>query len=164
MNNEIKEILDKLKSGFCSALTYEKLLDYITNLQKKYDKALTDLVKESHTRMELENKITDLQEENEKLLEKFSNKIEEVSDLIKENERLKERCEYLQRSCKRKEEQMLDYRMEYMEQEDYKSRNEKAIEFIEHENFKRKLLGFSENKYLKNIQKELIEILKGEDK
>ena len=50
-------------------------------------------------------------------------------ELRKENQNLKERCEYLQRSCERKEEQMLDYRQEYMEQENYKSRIDKAIEY-----------------------------------
>lgn len=53
-----------------------------------------------------------------------------ITNLEKERAIYKARCEYLQRSCERKEEQMLDYRMEYMEQEDYKSRNEKAIEDI----------------------------------
>ena len=38
MNNEIKEILDKLQYGFCSELTYEKLLYYITNLQQELEK------------------------------------------------------------------------------------------------------------------------------
>ena len=53
-----------------------------------------------------------------------------ITNLQKENEKLKERCDYLQRSCDRKEEQRDDARAEYMEQEDYKSRNEKAVEYI----------------------------------
>ena len=116
MNNEIKEIDNS------------DLMELLETTSKKEFYRLTldhELV------VRLYNWVTNLQEENKELLEKFSNKIEEVSNLIKENECFKVRCEYLQRSCERKEKQMLDYRMEYMEQEDYKSRNEKAIEDID---------------------------------
>lgn len=37
-NQNIKEILNKLQYGFCSQLTYEKLLDYITNLQQENER------------------------------------------------------------------------------------------------------------------------------
>jgi len=93
MNNEIKEILEvngdkynvnlpkEVKEAF-TCIDYElsvcncelpKILDCITNLQEKYDKALTDLVHEGHKRIELENKITNLQEENERLKEIVEN-------------------------------------------------------------------------------------------
>ena len=59
-----------------------------------------------------------------------------ITNLQEENKELKERCDYLQRSCDRKEEQRDDARMEYMEQEDYKSRCEKAIEYIKQQDMK----------------------------
>lgn len=60
MKEEIKEILDYIDDRIISNEKWNKIKDYITNLQESYDKALTDLVHESHTRMEL-------QEENERL-------------------------------------------------------------------------------------------------
>lgn len=55
-----------------------------------------------------------------------------IENLQEENKAIKERCEYLQRSCDRKEEQRDDARREYMEQEDYKSRNKKTRNFLKH--------------------------------
>ena len=43
---------------------------------------------------------------------------------------LQERCEYLQRSCERKEDEILSLRDECVDGEMYKSRNEKAIELL----------------------------------
>ena len=76
MNNEIKEILNDVfdfeyyiqdynyKYKRISLDDLKQIKDYMINLQEKYDKALNDLVHESHKRIELENKITNLQEEN----------------------------------------------------------------------------------------------------
>lgn len=66
MSDEIKEILDRCYP-YLFGDEVDKLGNYITNLQEKYDKALTDLVHESHKRIELENKITNLQQENQEL-------------------------------------------------------------------------------------------------
>ena len=72
-----------------------------------------------------------------------------------ENERLKEQCKEWKENHKAvciQRDNILDNIVKNTEERiDYKSRNEKAKEFIEHENFKRTLLSFSENKYLKNI-------------
>ncbi len=66
MKDEIKEILEfdfQSQGERIEINEYERdiLKDYITNLQEKYDKALTDLVHESHTRIKLERKITNSQ-------------------------------------------------------------------------------------------------------
>ena len=90
MNNEIKEILDDLdycKNRQCGNILLKHnecdlLLDYITNLQtieQQYSAILSE-------NAELENKITNLQEENERLKEmvdwndKVANKKQEIID------------------------------------------------------------------------------------
>ena len=94
MNDEIKECLDSLyyQDDF-SSISYDKLLDYITNLQENNDNQMKYIAG-------LLVQITNLQQENERLKEYY--------DLIVEfNEK------NLDRFC------------------DYKSRCEKAIEYIE---------------------------------
>lgn len=49
------------------------------------------------------------------------------------------------------------------ENEDYKTRIDKAIEYLEHEQFKRTILGLGRDKYLDAIKNKTIEILKGEE-
>ena len=98
MNDEIKEILDNLRHySFCfdnydlEKTWVNKLLDYITNLQtieQQYGAILSENV-------ELENKITNLQEENEKLLKicgdydkqanNYKSRIEKAVEYIKRN-------------------------------------------------------------------------------
>jgi nicotinic acid phosphoribosyltransferase len=82
-----------------------------------------------------------------------------ITKLEKEKTAIKERCEYLQRSCERKEEQMLNYREEYLCQEDYKTRCQLAIEYIKD---KQKI----QYKYaLSHIEcDELLNILQGDNK
>ena len=119
MKDEIKEILEYLK---CEEEYYdgieevvlssdekvierddiELLLDYITNLQtieREYSAILSE-------NAELENKITNLQEENERLKEENKHIFANVNDdqLLRSNA------------------------MNYAELQDYKTRNEKAIE------------------------------------
>ena len=136
MNNEIKEIIEYFKDDIDyleEALKYpnfkgryitirdkeceylRKLLDYITKLQL-IEQEYSPLLSEN---AELENKITNLQEKNE--------------DLREENKRLGELCN------KYEEEHSTAFnlwkmRMEemptYEEKEDYKSRCEKAIEYL----------------------------------
>lgn len=86
MNDEIKEILERIKTYpeklYCLSEKEKRiLLDYITNLQQ-------------------------------------------------ENERLKERVAYLERSNNRREDTIIGLRFEVAEQEDYKSRCEKAIPIL----------------------------------
>ena len=125
MKDEIKEILDRLeKIGFYANVPKElvymttnitpqeckTLLDYITNLQKYYN----DNVNEYE---ELIVKYSNLQEENENLKEEINNIIRiEITkkELQEENERLKE----------------LNVCVGCNNNPDYKSRIEKAIEYI----------------------------------
>ena len=87
--------------------------------------------------------ITNLQQENEKLKEQLQNK-----GIIKTCEN----CEWFG-TCPH------SYR-EY----DYKSRCEKAIEYINHENFKRTILvGVGTKKYTRNILDNVLNILNGSD-
>lgn len=119
MNDEIKEILLEWKNGVetgtdkndikVGGICYEwkdleVLLDYITNLQQ----------------------------DNE-ILAKRINELKNIKDerfynLQQENERLKERVAYLERSNNRREDTIIGLRFEVAEQEDYKSRCEKASE------------------------------------
>lgn len=93
-----------------------------------------------------------------------SDVIKYITILEEENERLKEKCDYLQRSCDRKEEQRDDARMEYMEQEDYKTRCEKAIEYINKNiliSFDK--VGFKKDKVAGIVVDKLLNILYGGD-
>lgn len=68
---------------------------------------------------------------------------------------LQERCEYLQRSCERKEDEIMSLRDECVDGETYKSRIDKAVEYIEND-----LKSF-----LYSIEyKTLLNILQGSDK
>ena len=81
--------------------------------------------------------------------------------IYKDYYNLKERCEYLQRSCERKEEQRDTARMEYMEQEDYKSRIDKAVDYIKQESW----FCYKDNEEVidRTPVEKLLNILKGED-
>lgn len=72
MNNDIKEILaymmqyveNKYEHDSEPMLNWKDIkciLDYITNLQEKYNKALNDLVKESHKNIKAIEKIKKIQ-------------------------------------------------------------------------------------------------------
>ena len=117
------------------------ILDYITNLQQKYDRALKDNVKESHRRMELENTL-------HKIMISDGETTTPILDLIKENERLKLEkdtksaseiiCESLHDVYKSRCEELQKDRDYWQQQyniyanlsEDYKSSCEKAVEYI----------------------------------
>lgn len=92
MNNEIKEILDRLKY-----IVFNEIIDYGEELSLNECKLLLDY----------------------------------ITNLQQENERLKERVAYLERSNNRREDTIIGLRFEVAEQEDYKSRCEKAIELLE---------------------------------
>ena len=83
INDEIKLILKKLKIVseeqerglyLCDKEHSKILLDYITNLQQKYDRALEDSVKETHKLMEIRKYLKDNEreygslEDNEKII------------------------------------------------------------------------------------------------
>jgi len=53
-----------------------------------------------------------------------------IANLVEENEKSKERISYLERSNDRREDTILGLRQEIAEQEDYKSRCEKASELL----------------------------------
>jgi DNA repair exonuclease SbcCD ATPase subunit len=144
MNDEIKEILDKLKDNNWYEeldLTGTKwielkqeetnqLLDYITNLQQENDN--------------LKNIISSVKED-------FLNANNELTNLQQENERLK---------TKTKEQSLLLIDYQDMEQklEDYKSRIEKAVEYIK---LRKKICERQENMTGINILVELLNILEG---
>ena len=145
MNDEIKEILDRLKGQdntyhyclkkdisfndnmYCSHI----LLDYITNLQQ----AIKD------TKDTADDMLYELQQENERLKENNSNMQEEMARVWEENERLKQEYINVRNYIKMRnvntevEDKALLYKIEleninkkkYL---DYKSRCEKAIEYI----------------------------------
>ena len=83
INDEIKLILKKLKIVseeqerglyLCDKEHSKILLDYITNLQQKYDRALEDSVKETHKLMAIRKYLKDNEreygslEDNEKII------------------------------------------------------------------------------------------------
>lgn len=141
-NEEIKENLSEMLFN-----RDERLLDVITNLQEKLEVSKTN---EETYRLEMLD-ITKCLGLDENTI--FDEVKEKATNLQEENERLKMDIRYWEDK----------WQYTKFSDKDYKSRIDKAKEFIEHENFKRTLLGFSENKYLKNIQKELLNILGGDE-
>ena len=113
MSEEIKEIISLLKStSWCKEA--EQIEDCITNLQQENENQKELIRKQSkrNSRQRLANtKQQDL-----------------ILKLQQENERLKERVAYLERSNNRREDTIIGLRFEVAEQEDYKSRCEKAID------------------------------------
>ena len=119
-NEEIKEILEKPNvysfNDECYLYfgDYNKLKDYITNLQQENENQKELIRKQSkrNSRQRLANtKQQDL-----------------ILKLQQEKERLKERVAYLERSNNRREDTIIGLRFEVAEQEDYKSCCEKASE------------------------------------
>lgn len=112
MNDEIKEILDDLKNieDYLSFSEANKLLDYITNLKQENERL-----------KKLEYKFFYCSEDEESFtLEDYLELGNKVYDLEQENERLKEK-ELLIES---------DINNAYSWLKDYKSRVEKAVEYI----------------------------------
>lgn len=166
MKDEIKEILDNTleylegidETRNIKILTTNEtniLLDYITNLQ--------DTLKDREEYcFGLETQLTNLQEENKKLKElcdkyeeEHSTTFEEWQKAIKENESLHTRIKTIKRRRKAQTAKMRKYREEITNKQnsivDYKSRNKKAIEYIN-------------THYLNANEPELLNILQGEDK
>ena len=137
MQEEINEILDKLYLNFEKAgLTVPEYSD-------------------------LRDYITNLQEELKSANESITWWSNRFNAIQKENEKLKDLCDKYEKEHSTEFKIWKDERHQLL---DYKSRNEKAIEYLEHEQFKRIQLGFGRDKYLENIKNEAINILQGVDK
>ena len=112
MNNEIKEILDKIqnvvnhKEASYNALIetkaedYKQLLDYIINLQQDYDNEQEENLKLSEWLVEKQQRIEGLEAENETLRSDFKNQVEYTNKIAEENERLKEANKILEENWK----------------------------------------------------------------
>ena len=145
MNNEIKEILEHLKNeywrkfpedGIPYKVLYmeerDLLLDYITNLQQEKEDNLKCI-------KSLKEQLESVIKNNQELLEKWHKNNDKIVNLISENERLKENNSNMQEEMARVWEEnerlktvkpcMLNFQECYVVK-DYKSRCEKAIEYI----------------------------------
>ena len=136
MNNEIKEILEKLKNKDndikgINFLKYQDLTRGEINLLLDY--------------------ITNLQQDN-KILAKRNNELKNIKDerfhnLQQENERLKETNVYCNRTdCIGRIKDSRKYDSVYQEKEDYKSRCEKASEYIK-EHYPTSTINDQDDKY-----------------
>ena len=138
MNEEIKEILkddDELlvryKDG--SFIAFDTLtidvIDYITNLQQENEDNLKCI---ESLKKQLESVIKN----NQELLEKWHKNNDKIVNLISENEKLKDIVVEKDSQLKELIIQKTDYttvNILEMKLEDYKSRNEKAIEYYKQE-------------------------------
>ena len=174
MSKEIKEILQVLdKHGILSGEQDIFLLDYITNLQqqiKEYQQDYERLyiedckLRENHNidDISLLDENYKLQQDLEKaneIIEKdrqfYKCRIDENIKLREENERLKEENKHIF-SKVNDDELLISNAMNYAEAQDYKSRNEKAIEYITNR--------FDEDKGIWIIDcYDLLDILNGSD-
>ncbi|MBQ1551245.1 MAG: hypothetical protein IIZ67_03995 [Bacilli bacterium] len=147
MKNEIKEILDFKEDADYKRLSVDEIVilkDYITNLQEEND-YLKDIV--SNT--ELSNEIKKADKWSKRELYKINyQRLKANQRLQEENERLREENERLIISLSAQEELTMN---EYNKKQDYKSRNEKAIECINNDG------SFDDHS-------EILNILKGSDK
>lgn len=133
------------------------LLDYITNLQardkyfcERMEKYCLEEKELLNKNIKLENKITNLQKERNNLKTSLDESSEIVGELEKENNILKENAEHNDKVVdKVKWNEMI-----------YKGRIEKAIEYIEENEF---YLDYKTGACIKGVMP-LLDILKGEDK
>lgn len=148
MSNEIKEILDKLRSDdyyekeYQKSIYYErdlkKLKDYIINLQQENDNKYW--------------KIKKLNEQLNDLTDDWISRGKKIEDLQQENERLKTENALVS-------DRNNDYRRT---KEYYKSIVEKSTEYIEHSWWLRTEVVYDTSKDLKDWEvKELYDILQG---
>lgn len=140
MKDEIKEILDKITDEDWyeeKDLTGTKWIE----LKQEETNLLYDYITNLQT---IEQQYSAILSENAELENKITN--------------LEERCEYLQRSCERKEDEILSLRDECVDGETYKSRIDKVIEHIEEK------VGaeIHDMMYVIDVS-DLLDILKGED-
>ena len=134
MNNEIKEILDNVRK--CCDITKDqsfvvyqrqdilKLLDCITNLQEQLHQASLDIQELTERDIECPSwcdKLTNLQQKEELLRQEINDVRKAFKWLQQENERLNHQLELQQELTERNR----------LRKHCYKSRIEKAVEYIE---------------------------------
>ena len=154
---DIKEILEEFESLFETSEApehiiedFNKIKDYITNLQE-YETIIEMEFKREYAKRYLEER----RKEEPNLLYPDSDEIyKRYYELKEENERLTQGVTLLTNK-------LIDMTKA---KENYKSRNEKAIEYINHEIFKRTILvGVGTKKYTRNILDNVLNILNGVD-
>lgn len=150
MNDEIKEILSLLNSSSWSNEA-EKIEDYITNLQQENSN-----LKFSNQALnnELGLKLYELDHLDEKRNELKKEELKEYVKLQQENERLKDIVVEKDNQIKEMILQKTDYtavNILEMKLEDYKSRCEKAIEYIEDNTYYKSHKGYVDLNDLLNI-------------
>lgn len=134
MSEEIKEILKILKeyadgstSMYPSIKLVTQLLDYITTIQQQYDEAVNQSIVDHKYASQKEDEVIELQQENERL-----------KAINNEYERLNKREDRCFKIIDVQELSSLSTHSHYIDEllnklEDYKSRNEKAIEYVKHD-------------------------------
>ena len=146
MEDEIKEIIDRLRK--CDYDDFNKLLDYITNLQER------KITKEDVDKYFEENMCVSF----DKFIENWDEQEKWVNYYKKENERLKEIAEE-HKNCTRKhwQQKCAEHCANEMI---YKSRCEKAKKYIKENEF---YLDYKTGACIKGVIP-LLNILEGEDK
>lgn len=143
MNEEIKKILDTIKdiveknddsieSLLIDITKWKLLLDYITNLQEENE--MYAQIKDTNEEIIIDKYKTlkELQEEIHKLVHTSIVQKKQINNLKKENEKLKIANDYLiGKKLIEKDKMAKEVEIKAIEQKDYKSRCEKAIEYIE---------------------------------
>ena len=99
----------------------------------------------------------------ELLKKDVSFKDKEIDRLEGENKKLKEENKYIFANIN-DDELLRSYAMNWAEANKLQHRIDEAIEYLEHEQFKRTILGFGIDKYLDAIKNKTIRILKGKRK
>ncbi len=155
MKDEIKEILDRWnkvcnKELLSTDMTLDEMIifrDYITNLQKEYEIELDENLKLSEWLVQKQKRIEELEKETDYLKDIVSNT--ELSDEIKKadkwskrelykinyqryqaNKRLREENERLKEELQQEKKDFKEANDYCFELKDYKSRNEKARNYI----------------------------------
>lgn len=138
MSNDIKFDLDKdiiMQIEMASYAEYNDTLAMMNDhLGEIYGYSNLNDVEDAqlHYEKELAYKaIKELQQEIERQSKAQVILDDMLANYKQENERLKERVAYLERSNNRREDTILSLRQEVYEQEDYKSRCEKANEYLD---------------------------------
>lgn len=148
MKDEIKEILDDLRK------TAENTIFVVCSSQEELDKmpkytANFLSINDRKARLLL-NYITNLQEENERYKRIFEGK-ERFSKIMSDD------IDFIIMSKADYDRQLDDIELELI---DYRSRNEKAIEYIKHEWFKREQIGISHLSFSYDELQHILNILK----
>ena len=125
MNDEIKEILDKLKDD-----------NWYDELDLTGEMWIELRWKETHLLLDY---ITNLQQDNTMYAQLKDEYEEEIKDLQQENERLKEENKHIFANVN-DDELLISNAMNYTEAQDYKSRCEKASEIIKKE---KEIMGYA---------------------